>query len=177
MRQILMSLAILLLPHSVSAQEEVNNDTFCRHEIAIGTGGGSLAPMFFSIAFFGATVEGLEARHPITIPVSIHYFYRLSEKWAVGATAHYEQADKMDFFYGVMPHAKWTWLNRKHICLYSRFGVGLMYVYKINEDNFFFPDFQLSPIGIEVGWKHLWVYADAGAGLQDFAQIGFKYRF
>lgn len=177
MRQILMSIAIFLLPLCVSAQEDVN-DTFYRHEIAIGTGGGSLAPIVsFSKVLFGATVDGLQARHPVTIPVSVHYFYRLSEKWAVGATAHYEQVDKMEFYYGVMPHAKWTWLNRKHVCLYSRFGVGLMYIYKINEDNYFFPDFQLSPIGIEVGWKHLWAYADAGAGLQNFVQIGVKYKF
>ena len=176
MRNILSIILLSILAATVSAQEEVD-DTFCRHEVAIGTGGGSFAPIFFSKAFFGATVEGLQARHSITIPVSVHYFYRLSEKWAVGATAHYEQVGKMDFYYGVMPHAKWTWLNRKHVCLYSRFGVGLMYVYKINEDNFFFPDFQLSPIGIEVGWKHLWAYADAGAGLQNFAQIGVKYRF
>lgn len=122
-------------------------------------------------------VNGLKARQPVTIPVSAHYFYRLNEKWAIGATAHYEQVAKMEFYFGLMPQAKWSWFNRKYVSLYSRVAAGLMYANMINADNRFWPDFQLSPFGIEAGWRHWKGFVDLGAGTQSFVQGGILFRF
>lgn len=177
MKKFFTIIAGLLAFSCLSAQEE-NTERIYRHEIAVGTGYKSLAPIVYS-HYWGVWNwdEGLEARHSIPFPVSIHYFYRLNENWALGATTHYEQYGKREFFYGLMPQVKWSWLNRKYVSLYSRVAAGAMYAYYINDDNRFWPDFQLSPFGIEVGRRQWLGYVEAGAGTQDFVQGGVVFRF
>ncbi len=175
MKRLLTIISSFILVLGVSAQER-SDDRLYRHEVAIGTGYTSFASIVYS-HWWGTWGEGLEARHPFPAPVSVHYFYRLNGKWALGATAHYEQYGRREFYYGLMPQAKWSWLNREKVSLYSRVGVGLMYAYYINYDNRFVVDFQLSPVGIEVGKKHWRGYLEAGVGMQDFVQGGVLYRF
>ena len=177
MKKFFTIIAGLLAFSCLSAQEE-NTERIYRHEIAVGTGYKSLAPIVYS-HYWGVWNwdEGLEARHPIPFPVSIHYFYRLNKSWAIGATAHYEQYGKREFFYGLMPQVKWSWLSRKYVSLYSRVAAGVMYANYINDDNRFRPDYQLSPLGIEVGRRQWLGYVEAGAGTQDFVQGGVVFRF
>ena len=177
MKKFIIIIALMLSCADMVAQDE-NSGRFYRHEIAVGTGYLSFATIAYS-HYWGVWNwdEGLEASHPIPIPVSVHYFYHLNKNWALGATAHYEQYGRREFYFGFMPQAKWSWLHRKNVSLYSRVAAGAMYTYYINDDNRFVPDFQFSPFGIEVGRMHWRGFIDIGVGTQDFVQGGVIYRF
>lgn len=176
MRKLLTFILLLSLTFNIKAQADTPVK-LCRHEIALGTGYVSITTAAYSNYYARNAVDGLRARHPITIPVSAHYFYRLNEKWAIGATAHYEQVAKMEFYFGLMPQVKWSWFNRKYVSLYSRVAAGVMYANLINADNRYWPDFQLSPFGVEAGWQHWKGFIDLGAGTQNFIQGGIMYKF
>lgn len=148
-----------------------------RHEIAIGTG-NSITPMLISSLLRSDCDCGdFHARRSLRIPLSVHYLYRTSEKWAFGGTFHYEPVERKEFYFSLMPQAKWRWFNRKYMSMYSRVAVGVMYRNALVNSDRFYPAFQLSPFGIDAGTEHLHAYADIGAGMQNIVQLGIKYEF
>ena len=70
----------------------------------------------------------------------------------------------------LLPEARFNWLNRGVMRMYSALGVGLGMDIKRNErldytDTGFFPVFQVTPFGISLGRKVYW-FAEVGIGLQ-----------
>lgn len=176
MKMPLSIITLCMLAAPVGAQKHMTGTDRPRHEIAVGTGYRSLT-LVLAEGAFGESFDGLQASHSLPIPVSVHYFYNYNDNWFFGVTAHYEQVNKMEFFYGLMPQMKWNWFRQRYVHMYSRLAIGVLYDYRINTSDVLFPDFQLSPFGIEVGKRHWWGYVDLGAGTQDFVQIGLIYKF
>ena len=70
----------------------------------------------------------------------------------------------------ILPEARFNWLNRDFVRLYSSVGIGLGMdvIRKVTyegSDTGYFPVFQITPAGISLGRKVYW-FAECGIGLQ-----------
>lgn len=87
----------------------------------------------------------------------------------------------------IMPAAKFDWLRRKNIGLYSKLAVGPTFMHESQADdaeggtNYSDTDvvinFQLSLIGFEAGSENWRGFAELGFGEQGIALVGVKYKF
>lgn len=78
----------------------------------------------------------------------------------------------------VMPVARFTWLNRKWVRLYSSVGLGVMFDVVQGDSRFtelYFAG-QLVPVGLAVGGA-FFGFVELGVGTQGFALAGIGYRF
>ncbi len=139
--------------------------------------------------YFGASTYQIERTTPF---ISINYFYNKNHRWAFGASLSYERATEA--FYSrkdgslinkdsknvitAMVYARLSWLNRKHVRMYSMTGMGRSF----SLEGEFYGDgegfaMQVVPIGISVG-KDLYGFAEAGLGTSYFGiNLGMGYRF
>lgn len=83
----------------------------------------------------------------------------------------------------LMPAARFTWLNRNLVRLYSSVALGLTFdsgVYDCTSGSRRWrgtdPAFQLVPVGIAVG-RQIFGFAEIGIGMQGVAVVGIGYRF
>lgn len=89
---------------------------------------------------------------------------------------------KGDFF-SLMIGIKEDWIRQEHFSLYSRFGLGAMYIIqkKTDKDNVtttipeFFPTFHASLIGVEAGSENFRGFVEFGIGHNGFVTVGVKY--
>ena len=169
---VITALSVILSGHLTGQAQGIV--TLTCHEIAVGTGNSIVVMTPRPDSFYG---EDIHARHCLRIPLSIHYLYHTSEKWAVGGTFHYEPLERREFNFSLMPQAKWRWFNRKYVGMYSRVAVGLLYRNDLTQANRFLPGIQFSPFGVEAGLEHVRAYADIGVGTQNIVQLGLKYEF
>lgn len=84
-----------------------------------------------------------------------------------------------------IPAAKWTWYRNKVVSIYSKAGFG-MRKYVLDVESNYYPEqhenkwktaFQASPIGVEVGWRHVKFYNEYGFGHQGYVQAGLAFLF
>ncbi len=84
-----------------------------------------------------------------------------------------------------MPAAKWTWYRNKVVAIYSKAGFGARR-YKLDVESNYYPErhenkwktaFQLSPVGVEVGWPHFKLFTDYGFGHQGYINAGLACLF
>ena len=84
---------------------------------------------------------------------------------------------------------RFSYLNRKHVTLYSGFGLGIGFMvghpYKqidfvTNEErvpHYHYSSFQLTAIGVRAGSEHWFGTAELGFGARGFATLGAGYAF
>ena len=82
------------------------------------------------------------------------------------------------FFLHVLPQARFNWLNRNLVRMYSSIGIGAMTGMDLESDEFLIaPSAQINPVGIEIGRK-LFGFCEAGFGtMYSGAMAGIGYRF
>lgn len=84
-------------------------------------------------------------------------------------------------YFSIMPRADYYWIEKDNFKLYSGLGLGGLFVQTTNRDNgkkynYFYPAFQLSALGIEVG-KTVCFFAEAGIGVSGSIQAGLRAKF
>lgn len=85
--------------------------------------------------------------------------------------------------FSVMPSVRFSWLNKKHVTLYSGLSLGIGLIFDEAKDNTVHTletepmiAGQLSAVGIQAGGK--WYgFAELGIGTLGFVQAGFGYHF
>lgn len=86
----------------------------------------------------------------------------------------------------LMPMLKVNWLNTKYVDLYSKAGIGLMYLDNrienyypnrfgiISENKKFFVGYQVTIVGIEIGSNQYAGFLQYGLGCQGYLAAGFR---
>ena len=141
------------------------------------------------------------------VPVfSFNYHYRVAKWFWVGGLAtftgvHNTWRDRLtdkitehgsEFTFTFMPDLRFSYLNRKHVTLYSGFGfgMGLIHVKDPQIDRFFTGrtdytynitrigySYQLTAFGVKAGGNHWFGDLELGVGSKGFVSAGFGYDF
>jgi hypothetical protein len=148
-----------------------------------------------------------------SLTFNIQYMYRVAPKVKLGALAtyqrtssklmmedtngnHHEAAKATNDYFVVMPAAKFMWVEKKNIGLYSKVAAGICIASnkaemtngvkestpgeltdRIKSDKGTRFAYQVSAIGLEVGSRNLRGFAELGYGFQGIGQIGICYKF
>ncbi len=130
------------------------------------------------------------------VPIfSFNYHYRVNKWfWVGGLTTitgiHNTWRDRLtdertgsgnEVFWSIMPDLRFSYLNRKHITLYSGFGVGLL-LWHVKDPyadtiNYLAASYQLTLFGIKAGANHWFGNLELGAGYKGFISVGVGYEF
>ena len=142
-------------------------------------------------------------------PISVEYFHHISPVVSIGAIGafngsfsdmycNWQRSDgsapvkqkvgkSSKYFITVLPAAKFDWLRRKNIGLYSKLAAGVTIMHESQQDDAeggldyndtdVMFNFQLSLIGFEAGSENWRGFAELGFGEQGIALIGVKYKF
>ncbi|MBO7646932.1 MAG: hypothetical protein J6S56_02390 [Bacteroidales bacterium] len=141
------------------------------------------------------------------VPVfSFNYHYRVAKWfWVGGLTTftgiHNTWRDRLtdkitghgsEFYFSIMPDIRFSYLNRKHVTLYSGLGFGMEIEHiKDPQVSRFFTDrsnqeynvtsifysYQLTAFGIKAGGNHWFGNMELGIGSKGFVSAGFGYDF
>lgn len=139
-----------------------------------------------------------------TPTISIGYQYRLAKWFWLGGTfsytgfyeAKYERISNLkcssynSHLISILPEARFSWLNKEKVTMYSGFGLGLaIYTDDTHYSDKFYspkprtwdetsyaPAFHLTAVGIHVG-KKWYGFAELGFGYKGIIQAGFGYNF
>lgn len=77
----------------------------------------------------------------------------------------------------IVPQARFNWVRRDLVKMYSSIGIGAIIGYDLNEALGLLPTFQLVPVGIEVGHK-VFGFCECGLGMMYLGgMVGVGYRF
>lgn len=80
-------------------------------------------------------------------------------------------------FLYLVPQARFNWVRRDLVKMYSSIGVGVMAGYDLTKTGVIFPVFQLNPVGIEIGRK-VFGFCELGIGfMYTGAMAGVGFRF
>lgn len=171
---------------SASAQE-------ARHEVFVGAGDAS---MVFDLRDIGATIFsfGLISYDDPTgsFQMTAGYQNRFAPRWSAGVTASWARADRNVLFldtpvdklerrmWTAMAEARFHWLTRSSVDLYSSLGAGGAwttdrYEY-VAKQTHFDPAYQLNLIGARVG-RELGAFAELGFGWNGIVKAGLSGRF
>ncbi|MDE6569927.1 MAG: hypothetical protein K2K43_04825 [Alistipes sp.] len=192
------------LPTVLAAQEAIpacNRAQFVpQHELRLTAGAYPLLPYI-------NTWHGCDADHPAGFsrthrgPVytsgvwSLAYDYRFRKWFDLGLAFSYygeysTSYNNSDFSFAarnrshaitVMPVARFTWLNRRWVRMYSSLGLGATFAFgELDHNTDYFREtsaaLQFTPIGISVG-RSLFGFAEIGLGAQGTLMLGIGYQF
>ena len=178
---------LLLTASTASAQEFVP-----QHELRLSVGCVPINHDYFTTYDF---IGNPLLRHGATYTAglwSLSYGYRFN-KWfdlsvAVSYYGEYSAVysnldnskihpDNMHAI-SILPVARFTWLNRKWVRMYSSLALGAYIEVEQGARTYTerYVGGQLTPVGITVG-KSLFGFAEIGIGTQGLATIGLGYRF
>jgi len=139
--------------------------------------------------------------YPITrfVPTfSFNYHYRATKWFWVGGlttvtglhnTWHDRFSDEItghgsEVHFTCMPDLRFSYFNRKHVTLYSGFGLGLKIIslkdphqYDDKTHTFYRAAYQLTAFGVKAGAKHWFGNVELGLGYKGFLSAGFGYEF
>jgi len=199
-KMILTVVVALMTTLSVNAQ-----NSELRHEIGVSYGSGvSFFEDLFGYELFTAIFDqagGYEWRNgSYSGTVGVEYFYHTNDpKLAIGGIGTFtrfsedvynkntdqQTGERKRTYLSLMPAVKYLWVNKEHIGVYSKLGIGAMFVHVKDEDNqrnrsanddVVHLMMQVSLIGIEFGGK-LRGFAELGGGEQGIVLAGLKYKF
>ncbi|MBR3287152.1 MAG: hypothetical protein IKI72_04955 [Bacteroidales bacterium] len=197
MKKILLMAAVLL---AVTTQAGAQNAPETKNEVAFSIGVLSTSnwgDVFEDAltAIFGAEYENEE----FFGPVSVEYFHHFTNVVSAGAIAVYGQSTKdvlqhgektgemKNTYVSLMPAAKFGWLNRPKVGLYSKVGAGATLRHEKSDrysedeeddsDSAVHFNFQISLIGVEIGGSAVRGFAELGFGEQGTILGGVRYRF
>jgi len=134
--------------------------------------------------------------------INVDYNHHINPSLALGVNLGYSQitadvngkvngvkqkvGSEKEQYYTVMTNVKWDWHRRKHITLYSRASVGVMFEnYKTTSSidnskcttgNKVLFAAQVSPFGIELGSKNVRGFYEIGFGHAGIAQLGVRVK-
>ena len=206
---LLMATAVMSAGTVATAQD--GEMTLPQHEISVGYGTVTdieIIDVFTDVLVTGFSLGTVStANKEFSGAINLQYLYR-PERWlAFGCGATYEQrtqdcirgslkddtrekvGEQTNRYFSVFPMVRFSWLNKKHVTMYSKVAVGMTFIgdkYKnvsddgdegkveSEKDNLF--AYQLSPVGIQVGSK-LCGFAELGFGRQGMFQFGLAYKF
>ena len=181
---------------------------------AIGEGlGTAIGQMVATIITFGQVdlTSKTQKEESYSPTFNLQYLYRVAPKVKVGASLTYQHtsaklmaekqsggyldiAKATNDYFTVMPVAKFMWIEKDHIGLYSKaaagiciasnsakacsgFGEAEKYVDEIKTDKGTRFAYQVSAIGFEAGSKNLRGFVELGYGFQGLAQAGVSVKF
>lgn len=195
-RLILAAAVVVMTVFGVKAQ----NIDYPKHEIGVAYGWVSNSDwLTFTRTVIEAAFGQRYENEKYMGPVGLEYFYHMEPWFSLGAICTYGQLSKDIYYNGdkegkstthcisVLPAAKFDWLRREKVGLYSKAAFGVTYRAEKNAYdkgashsdetiNGFHVNWQLTAIGIEVGGS-LRVFAEFGAGEEGMGLAGLRYKF
>ena len=203
MKKLLLLFLLSAMPAGVFAQEEtavvrVRRPFTPQHELRLTAGAYPLLP---SMSDWEGCAAGIFHDRTHRGPVytsgtwSLSYDYRFKKWFDLGLTLSYygeysrSYSNRNSSPVGrnrahavtVMPMARFTWLNRRWVRMYSSLGLGATFGYGRFDTEGSRPEnamiaFQVTPVGISVG-RSFFGFAEIGLGAQGALMMGVGYRF
>ncbi len=203
MKKLLLLFLLSAMPAGVFAQEEpavvrVRRPFTPQHELRLTAGAYPLLP---SMSDWEGCAAGIFHDRTHRGPVytsgtwSLSYDYRFKKWFDLGLTLSYygeysnSYSNRDSSLVGrnrahavtVMPMARFTWLNRRWVRMYSSLGLGATFGYGRFDTEGSRPEnamiaFQVTPVGISVG-RSFFGFAEIGLGAQGALMMGVGYRF
>ncbi|MBR0527471.1 MAG: hypothetical protein IJJ98_12390 [Prevotella sp.] len=190
--------AFVALMTIVGVQTTMAQDEF-KHEVAISYGALSNSQILdvFEEAIMAPFQGGTTLKDDKFFgPISAEYFYHLKPWIGIGGILVYGQkkgdlysdsdnkkiGEDKNTYLTVMPAAKFDWLRRANVGLYSKVGVGVTLRHDVSEDidydeSNLHVNWQLTAIGVEVGSKQIRAFAELGTGEQGIFLGGIRCKF
>lgn len=200
----LLLVLLVAFPAALSAQEEAaaarKREPFVRqHELRLTAGAYPLMPYRLLERFGCDDRPALYRTHRGPVRTggvwTLSYDYRFKKWFDLGLALSYygEYSNSYSNFDSslasrnrahaitVMPVARFTWLNRKWVRMYSSFGLGATFGFgHLDYDSYYFEEttfaLQFTPVGISVG-RSLFGFAEIGVGAQGVLMMGMGYKF
>ena len=216
-----MSLMALMLLVSNTTMAQIDSKSEISFSVGAGTpnerGIGEALGEGFAKAIASAITGGLydpnttKRDDSSSLAFNLQYLYRVAPKIKVGGAVTYQHtnatllvadnngtyhdaAKANNDYFTVMPVAKFMWIEKNHIGLYSKaaagiciasnsakacsgFGAAEKYVDEIKSDKGTRFAYQVSAIGFEAGSKNIRGFVELGYGFQGFAQAGVSVKF
>ncbi len=203
MKKLLLLFLLSAMPAGVFAQEEpavvrVHRPFTPQHELRLTAGAYPLLP---SMSDWEGCAAGIFHDRTHRGPVytsgtwSLSYDYRFKKWFDLGLTLSYYGEYSRSYSnrdsspvgrnrahaLTVMPMARFTWLNRRWVRMYSSLGLGATFGYGRFDTEGSRPEnamiaFQVTPVGISVG-RSFFGFAEIGLGAQGALMMGVGYRF
>jgi len=203
MKKLLLLLLLAAMPAGLLAQEEpaairVRRPFTPQHELRLTVGAYPILPSMFD---WEGCADGIFYDRTHRGPVytsgtwSLSYDYRFKKWFDLGLTFSYygeysrSYSNRDSSLVGrnrahavtVMPMARFTWLNRRWVRMYSSLGLGATFGYGRFDTEGSRPEnamiaFQVTPVGISVG-RSFFGFAEIGLGAQGALMMGVGYRF
>ena len=97
--------------------------------------------------------------------------------------------ERNDEHFNLLAELRFSYLNRKHVTLYSGLGLGIGFMvghpykqidlatYEERVPHYHYSSLQLTAIGVRAGSKHWFGTAELGFGARGFATLGVGYAF
>lgn len=176
--------------------------TLYRHDLRVGLGATGLSMLFYLDTTFDAnfpsdneTMSDILAHYRfnygelrLTPVISLEYSYAVNDWFAIGVKSSYVSMYRTRTHahtgerYGrvsltainAMVNARFQWLNRDIVKMYSSLGLGAMTSFGLVKDTFFFYD--ATWVGLSVGEK-VYGYFEFGGGASGVARAGLGVRF
>lgn len=155
-----------------------------RHELMLSLSD----PSPLSILFSGLSKSALPT-------LSLSYHYRVAKWcWIGGSLGHthlgsHTMPERNDEHFNLLAELRFSYLNRKHVTLYSGLGLGIGFMvghpykqidlatYEERVPHYHYSSLQLTAIGVRAGSKHWFGTAELGFGARGFATLGVGYAF
>ncbi|MBO7585884.1 MAG: hypothetical protein J6T13_01715 [Bacteroidales bacterium] len=155
-----------------------------RHELMLSLSD----PSPLSILFSGLSKSALPT-------LSLSYHYRVAKWcWIGGSLGHthlrsHTMPERNDEHFNLLAELRFSYLNRKHVTLYSGFGLGIGFMvghpykqidlatYEERVPHYHYSSLQLTAIGVSAGAEHWFGTAELGFGARGFATLGVGYAF
>ena len=155
-----------------------------RHELMLSLSD----PSPLSILFSGLSKSALPT-------LSLSYHYRVAKWcWIGGSFSHTHfwsntMSGINDEHFNLLADLRFSYLNRKHVTLYSGFGLGIGFMvghpykqidlatYEERVPHYHYSSLQLTAIGVSAGAEHWFGTAELGFGARGFATLGVGYAF
>ncbi len=203
MKKLLLLFLLSAMPAGVFAQEEpavvrVRRPFTPQHELRLTAGAYPLLP---SMSDWEGCAAGIFHDRTHRGPVytsgtwSLSYDYRFKKWFDLGLTLSYYGEYSRSYSnrdsspvgrnrahaVTVMPMARFTWLNRRWVRMYSSLGLGATFGYGRFDTEGSRPEnamiaFQVTPVGISVG-RSFFGFAEIGLGAQGVFMMGIGYKF
>lgn len=176
--------------------------TLYRHDLRVGLGATGLSQLFYLDTTFDAnfpsdneTMSDILAHYRfnygelrLTPVISLEYSYAVNNWFAIGVKGSYvsmyrtrthahtgERHGRVAISaLNAMVNARFQWLNRDIVKMYSSLGLGAMTAFGLAQETFFFYD--ATWVGLSVGEK-VYGYFEFGGGASGVARAGLGVRF
>lgn len=158
------------------------NQDFHKHELMLSMGDSYLINNWNTISIFSNYYP----------TYSFSYHYRMAKWFWLGCSVNYSHFYNSDWggineeYLSFIANLRFSYLNRKHITLYSGIGIGLGGGYYPNTHivtefglvpaNNYFTTFQLTALGVKVAGNKWFGDLELGVGYRGFVSLGAGYN-